>query len=519
MAKRRRRRRRSGNWFTRLSVGKKIGVCLGGTFLAIAASGVVYAASKLGKLDRQEIPDDKIHINEEVEEQDFGTGYLNVALFGTDSRSGQLDKGTRTDCIIVASLNKETKEVRMVSVYRDTLLDIEDGQLQKCNAAYAFGGPTQAINMLNKNLDLDIQEYVTVDWSAIANAIDLLGGVEIDVQEVEIKYLNKFVKETAKAAKKTAHEVKKAGPQKLDGVQATTYARIRSTAGGDFTRTERQRLVIEKIVEQAQKADLSTINKVIDKVFPTIKTSFSVKDIIYYAKSFAEYKLTENGGFPFDKTTDTISGLGSIVIPVTLAENVAKLHEFLFDTKDYSVSSTVANLNSAIISRVGQRTATDDSTLKKQKYTPTMEYKEQVRHNNYLMPNKTTTTDSDNDSSNKNNSNNNNSSNKNNSNNNNSSNKKPSTGGNNSNSNTDGDNSGGNKDTDNSGSNTGGDNSGSNTGGNSSGSNSDDNKTETKPEPKPETKPEPKPETKPEPKPKPETKPETKPEEGTGTAE
>ena len=110
----------------------------------------------------------------------------------------------------------------MVSVYRDTLLDFEDGQLQKCNAAYAFGGPTQAINMLNKNLDLDIQEYVTVDWGAIANAIDLLGGVEIDVQEVEIKYLNKFVKETAKAAKKKAHKVKKAGPQKLDGVQATT---------------------------------------------------------------------------------------------------------------------------------------------------------------------------------------------------------------------------------------------------------------------------------------------------------
>ncbi len=397
MARRRRRRRKSGNWFTRLSVGKKIGVCLGGTFLAIAASGVVYAASKLGKLDRQEIPDGDIVVNKEVEEQDLGTGYLNVALFGTDSRSGQLDKGTRTDCIIVASLNKETKEIRMVSVYRDTLLDIEDGQLQKCNAAYAFGGPTQAINMLNKNLDLDIQEYVTVDWGAIANAIDLLGGVEIDVQEVEIKYLNKFVKETAKAAKKKAHKVKKAGPQKLDGVQATTYARIRSTAGGDFTRTERQRLVIEKIVEQAQKADLSTINKVIDKVFPTIKTSFSVKDIIYYAKSFADYKLTENAGFPFDKTTDTISGLGSIVIPVTLDTNVVKLHEFLFDKKDYTVSSTVASLNSAIISRVGQRTATDDSTLKQQTYTPTKEDREQERQTTYVKPKKTNTPTDDGD--------------------------------------------------------------------------------------------------------------------------
>ncbi len=388
MARRRRRRKKAGNWFARLSLGKKIGVCLGGVFLAIAASGVVYAASKLGKLDRQEIKAEDIVINEEVEKQDLGTGYLNVALFGTDSRSGQLDKGTRTDCIIVASLNKETKEIRMVSVYRDTLLDIDEGQLQKCNAAYAFGGPTQAINMLNKNLDLDIQEFVTVDWGAIANAIDLLGGVEIDVQEVEIQYLNKFVGETAKAAGKKAHKVKKAGNQKLDGVQATTYARIRSTAGGDFTRTERQRLVIEKIVEQAQKADLSTINKVIDKVFPTIKTSFSVADIIYYAKSFMDYKLTENAGFPFDKTTDTISGLGSIVIPVTLETNVAKLHEFLFDKKDYEVSTAVANLNSAIVSRVGQRTATDDSTLKQQTYKPTKEDREQERQTTYVKPSK-----------------------------------------------------------------------------------------------------------------------------------
>ncbi len=380
--RRRRRRRRSGNWFTSLSIGKKIGVCLGGVFLALAASGVVFAASKLGKLDRKEIPKEDIVVNQEVEEQDLGTGYLNVALFGTDSRSGQLDKGTRTDCIIVASLNKETKEVRMVSVYRDTLLDIKDGQLQKCNAAYAFGGPTQAINMLNKNLDLNIEEYVTVDWGAIANAIDLLGGVEIDVQEVEIKYLNKFVKETAKAAGKKAHKVKKAGVQTLDGVQATTYARIRSTAGGDFTRTERQRLVIEKIVEQAQKSDLSTINKIIDEVFPTIQTSFSIADILYYAKSFTQYKLTENSGFPFDKTTDTISGLGSIVIPVTLESNVAQLHKFLFDKEDYSVSSTVANLSSAIVARVGQRTATDDSTLKQQTYTPTEEDRQQ-EHQTY----------------------------------------------------------------------------------------------------------------------------------------
>lgn len=380
MSRRRRRRgrRKSGNWFTRLSLGKKIGVCLGGMILCFAATGVVYVAAKLGKLDTEEIPVEDIEVNKEAETT--GEGYTNVALFGIDSREGELEIGTRTDCIIVASLNNKTKEIRMVSVYRDTLLDIKDGQLQKCNAAYSFGGPTQAINMLNKNLDLDIQDYATVDFAAIANAIDLLGGLDIDVKEEEIKYLNKFVGETARVAGKKAHKVKEAGEQHLDGVQATTYARIRSTAGGDFTRTERQRLVISKIAEKAQQSDLATINKIIDELFPTIKTSFSAAEILSYAKDFMKYKIGDSSGFPFDKTTDTISGLGSIVIPVSLESNVQKLHEFLYDTKDYKPSSEVSSISSAVVSRVGQREATDDATLNSQTYETTEEDRAQERN-------------------------------------------------------------------------------------------------------------------------------------------
>ena len=367
----RRGRRKSGNWFSRLSAGKKMAVCLGGVVLCLAASGVVYVAAKLGKIDTEEIPAEDIIVNEEVEET--GEGYTNVALFGIDSREGELQLGTRSDCIIVASLNNKTKEVRMLSVYRDTILDIGDGELQKCNAAYSFGGPTDAINMLNKNLDLDIQDFVTVDFAAIANAIDLLGGVDIEIKEEEIKPINKYVYETAKVADKMATEIKEPGMQHLNGVQATTYARIRSTAGGDFTRTERQRIVIEKLVEKAQQSDLATINKIIDDLFPTIKTSFSVAEILSYAKSFTKYTIGNSSGFPFDKTTDTISGLGSIVIPVTLEDNVKQLHEFLYDDAEYTPSSEVSRISGAVVSRVGQREAADDETLNKQTYTPTAE--------------------------------------------------------------------------------------------------------------------------------------------------
>ncbi len=377
MARKRRRRRRGrrrGSWFSRLGIVQKIAVCIGGIAITLIASGVIYVAAKFGQIDTQEIPKEDIVINEEVEErEELGEGYLNVALFGVDSREGDLGEGTRTDCLIVASLNKETKEIKMVSVYRDTLLDMTEGTLQKCNAAYSFGGPTQAINMLNMNLDLDIQKYVTVDFGIVAEVIDLLGGVEIDVQEEEVEYLNEYVAETGEVAGKEAKFVRQPGLQQLDGVQATTYARIRSTAGGDFTRTERQRLVIEKMVEKIKESDLGTINSIIDKVLPTISTNFTATEILSYAQYFAEYILGENAGFPFDKTTDTISGLGSIVIPVDLTDNVKLLHEFLFGVRDYSPSGTVQSISSAIVSRIGQRDVTSDEELSSQMYTPSVD--------------------------------------------------------------------------------------------------------------------------------------------------
>lgn len=366
----RRRGRRRRGWFGSLGVGAKIAVCFLGVFLCFLTTGVLFVAAKLGKIEQEEIPREDIVINAEIEEtlEDLGTGYLNVALFGVDSREGDLADGTRTDCIIIASLNKETKEIRMASVYRDTLLDLSEGTLQKCNAAYSYGGAKMAINMLNKNLDLDIQDYVTVDFAAIAGAIDLLGGIDIEVLPEEVEPMNNYIAETAKVAEKQANYIETAGMQHLDGVQATTYARIRSTAGGDFTRTERQRVVIQKIAEKVQMSDLATINKIIDTVFPKIATSFSVTEILNYARYFTQYELGENTGFPIDKTTDTISEVGSIVVPVDLEDNVRQLHQFLFGTSDYSPSSTVRRISGNIIARVGQRDVSSQEELNTQMY-------------------------------------------------------------------------------------------------------------------------------------------------------
>lgn len=361
---RRRARSKRGNWFTRMKLWQKILLVLAGVLICFTLAAAFYVQAKWSKIDRKEIKAEDIIINDEVKMNDnidLGKGYTNVALFGVDSRDGSLGEGNRTDCIIVASLNNETKEIKMVSVYRDTLLDLSEGTYQKCNAAYSYGGPVLAINMLNMNLDLNIQDYVTVDFGAIADAIDLLGGVEIEVTEEELPYINQYIPETANSAGKPANLLQSAGLQLLDGTQATTYARIRSTAGGDFTRTERQRLVIEKMFEKAKAADFATLNKIIDEVFPQVSTSFSLTEILKYAAAYSEYTLAGNMGFPADNYTDTVSGLGSIVIPDDLVSNVTQLHEFLFGTAGYTPSSTVQTVNSNILYTLNTAGTSSDS--------------------------------------------------------------------------------------------------------------------------------------------------------------
>ena len=348
MARRSHRRRKHG--FASWSIGKKLGVILGGTFAAVAATGVVLVASKMTKIETTELDTDKLNIAETSEEQE--TGYLNVALFGLDSREGDLGKGNRSDTMMIASLNKATGEVKLVSVYRDTLLELDDGSYNKANAAYAFGGPEGAISMINRSMDMDISKYVAVNFNALVDVIDALGGLDITLTDAEVVHMNNYCVETSKVtgADYTKIEPEVAGTYHLNGVQAVSYSRIRYTEGGDFQRTSRQRLVIEKIAEEAKKADLSTINKIIDAVFPEITTSFTSGEIVKMSAGLLRYSIGDNGGFPMDnETPDLIPGYqGSYVVPKGLEENVIKLHKFLFPDEDYTPTDTLKEISDHI---------------------------------------------------------------------------------------------------------------------------------------------------------------------------
>ncbi len=308
--------------------------------------GTAYVMKKYDKIQKVNIDKDEIGINEGAIKE----GYTTVALFGGDSREGELGAGTHADTIIIVSIDNASKEIRMVSIYRDTLLEQKNREYNKANSAYFRGGPEEALSMLNRNLDLDIEDYVTVDFKALVDTIDLLGGIDINIEKEEVQYMNEFLQETADVAGTKAHFIKKSGEQHLDGAQAVTYARIRSTAGGDYKRTERQRLVIEKIFEKVIETDIGTVNNIIDTVFEQVSTSFSLKETIGLASGLTEYQLGESSGFPFDKTDGLrYKNAGLVTVPLGLKENVEQLHAFLYpDEESREVSEVVQSISDNI---------------------------------------------------------------------------------------------------------------------------------------------------------------------------
>ncbi len=315
-----------------------------------------YVVSKLDTLQRPDVDTEEIQVNETIQESTVQTmsSYTTIALFGLDTRqAGQLGSGNRSDTIIIASINNDTKEVKLVSVYRDTYLNLANGKYNKCNGAYSAGGPEQAISMLNMNLDLDIQYYVSVDFLGLTKTVDYLGGVEIEVDEAELEHLNNYIVETSQVTGIETTTLTSAGLQTLDGVQATSYCRIRYTAGDDFKRTERQREVILQLVSKAKETDISTINDIINAVFPLVATNYTNEELIAMAPELFTYDIVDTTGFPFDKVSATVSGKGSCAIPVDLEENVKQLHEYLFNNSDYEPSDEVKEIAAQITSDTG----------------------------------------------------------------------------------------------------------------------------------------------------------------------
>ncbi len=319
--------------------------------VSLSGALLIYMRSLLQTVDSVDLENAlESSISPQVRQDRTMAGYQNIALFGVDSREQDLLSGdNRSDTIMICSVNKKTGETRLVSVYRDTLLNIGGGDYRKCNAAYAYGGPQQAVAMLNSNLDLNITDFVTIGFEGLAETIDALGGIDLEITEEEMEYMNSYMDDMYYEIGKEYEEVTDWGMQHLSGIQATAYCRIRYTEGDDFRRAERQRTVLMLTMEKAKKANPVRLAAAAGAVLGRTATSLSSTELMLFILRARMMDITESTGFPTeeDRMFATING-ESCVVPYYLTTNVKKLHRTLFDQDEYEPSPTVEEINENI---------------------------------------------------------------------------------------------------------------------------------------------------------------------------
>ncbi|MBQ9033121.1 MAG: LCP family protein, partial [Lachnospiraceae bacterium] len=271
--------------------------------LLLAGGTLLYLRSRLQTVNSVELEDVlQSSISMQVQQDEAMAGYQNIALFGVDSREQDLLSGdNRSDAIMVCSINKKTGKIKLVSVYRDTLLDIGGGEMRKCNAAYAFGGPQQAVAMLNRNLDLNITDFVTVGFEGLADTIDALGGIDLEITEEEMEYMNSYMDDMYYEIGTEYDEVTDYGMQHLSGIQATAYCRIRYTAGDDFKRAERQRTVLALTLQKAREANPLQLIAAANAALGKTATSLSSGELFMFILRAKGMDLTDSTGFPTEE--------------------------------------------------------------------------------------------------------------------------------------------------------------------------------------------------------------------------
>lgn len=338
-----------GRWFGKRKTWQKalmIGVVVL-LVLVIAVGG--FLVSKLGLLNRVELDERELSCVDV-------DGYINILLLGVDTRDMSNIEGAGADAIMILSIKEETGEVKLMSVYRDTYVEMGDeGYFDKITNANRIGGPALMIKSLNKAMDLNISKFAVVNFQSVADLVDAVGGITVNVEDYEIEQLNKYTIQTAKNIGKENYQLVEApGEQTLEGVQAVSYGRIRKGVGDDYKRTERMRIVISKVLDKVKLMSVSELNALLDLMIPQVQTNLSNNDILGLAARIMDFNISSGAGWPYDVTSGLIGGV-SYVFADDLYSNTKQLHEKMFGQEGYEPSETVQNMSNTIISHMSQQ--------------------------------------------------------------------------------------------------------------------------------------------------------------------
>lgn len=250
----------------------------------------------------------------------------NILLLGTDSRIAG-NRRTRTDSMIILSIDKKNNRLVMTSVLRDTYVKIPGVGNNRLNAAFVYGGPNLLFKTFDTNFDIHLDKYVQVDFFNFVKLVDTVGGVDLKLTNAEINLMNKsYIPQINKLLKKNRNQdlvkINKSGKYHLNGVQTLAYSRIRYI-GTDFGRTERQRIVIGEIIKKTKTLSVSELNDLADIVLPMISTNLSkgeVMSLLLSAKEYLNYKVV-NGRMPIDGSYRYMTIRGASVLGVNFDKN------------------------------------------------------------------------------------------------------------------------------------------------------------------------------------------------------
>lgn len=351
-------------WFLGLEKWKKIVLIAAVAIVIIGAAVGGFALSKLNKMERASIDESKLSIVDV-------DGYINILLLGVDTRDMKDIEGSRSDAIMVVSINEKTKDVNLISLYRDTYLKLGDtSTYDKITHACSYGGPEMTVASLNQALDLNINNYVVVNFKAVADLVDAVGGITLNIEDYEIDQLNKYTRATARnIGQKKYNQVTKPGEQTISGVQAVSYGRIRKGVGDDYKRTERMRTVLSLVFEQLKTKNVKELNDIADMMLPQVKTTLTNGDILALSLRLGSYKINGSTGFPYSVTGGSINKV-SYVIPSDLVGDVTRLHREMFGQEGYSVSSSCHEIAAGIVTKVeASKMEVEKEKLKKLKET------------------------------------------------------------------------------------------------------------------------------------------------------
>ena len=341
-------------------------------------SGILFVYAwinrSMDKMNQDTLDSSQIQINSEVKANtDLSqmSGTQVIALVGVDARGvkgSELAESMNSDTIILCCIDHDKQEIRMVSIMRDTWMNMakytdEYYEFDKANSAYNRGGLESMLSMLNTNLDFALTDYVTVNFKALADAIDVLGGLDIEMTNAECVHANNYNREVSEAQGVEYEAIPYdedlgddySEVRHVSGALATSYARIRYGGGDDAKRTSRQRIVINLMVQKL-KQNPTKIPEILDKVMGNVSTSLTKNEILELGMHAVTYTMGTSYAYPFQLCygENVVNALGEdVVIPVTLEFNVRELHEYLYPGLSYEPSAAVTEYSDYIARKSG----------------------------------------------------------------------------------------------------------------------------------------------------------------------